>query len=115
YRQAGNCKEALFFYKRYLALKQNDTKKPLRPEVKAEVEQRIVELEECMRRELASKPPDALETGTTGQTSPTPASGTQPQTTAQVGPTDGQGQDDDEDESPDEPATASPSMVSLRV
>ena len=29
YRQAQNCKEAQFFYKRYLAFKDADTKKPL--------------------------------------------------------------------------------------
>lgn len=118
YRQAGNCKEALFFYKRYLALKQNDTKKPLRPEVKAEVEQRIIELEECMRRELASKPPDALESGTSGTTgqttpTPTPASGTQT-TTAQVDQTDEGEEDDEEEEDPTEPSSQ-PTLVSVRV
>src|SRR5688572_19522446 len=32
YRQIGNCKQALFFYKRFLSLKEQDTKKPLRPQ-----------------------------------------------------------------------------------
>ena len=35
YRQAGDCKQALFFYKRFLALKQQDTKKPIKPELQA--------------------------------------------------------------------------------
>src|SRR6185295_6162624 len=55
YRQMGDCKQSQFFYKRFLALKVNDTKKPIKPELQAEVEKRIGELEECIRRELASK------------------------------------------------------------
>ncbi len=124
YRQAGDCKEAVFFYKRYLALKQNDIKKPLRPEVKAEVEKRIVELEECMRRELASRPPDTLDSGGSGTTTnpnATNASGTQTPngttttTTAQVGEQTDEGEEDEgEEEEPTEPA-AQPSMISVRV
>lgn len=76
YRQAGDCKQALFFYKRFLALKQTDTKKPIKPELKREVEQRIVELEECMRRELANKPPDQLDNGATSAGTSASSSGT---------------------------------------
>jgi hypothetical protein len=124
YRQAGNCKEALFFYKRYLALKQNDTKKPLKPEVRAEVEKRIVELDECIKRELASRPPDQLDsgnavtsgtTGTTGSdttTTPTNAS----TTTAQLDNQTDEGEEDEgDDEEPTEPATTQPSMISVRI
>ncbi len=63
YRQMGDCKQAVFFYKRYIALKEQDTKKPLKPERKAELENRIAELEECVKRELASKPPTQLDNG----------------------------------------------------
>ena len=127
YRQAGDCKEAVFFYKRYLALKQNDTKKPLRPEVKAEVEKRIVELEECMRRELASRPPDTLDSGGSGTTTTNPnttnAAGTQnpngttTTTTAQLGEQTDEGEDEDEDEEDEEEPTESsaPSMIAARV
>ena len=71
YRQQGDCKQALFFYKRFLALKLNDTKKPIKPELKKEVDSRIVELEECTRREIANKPPDTLDNGS-GSTTSTP-------------------------------------------
>ena len=103
YRQAGDCKQALFFYKRFLALKQNDTKKPINPALQTEVEKRIVELEECLRRELASKPPTALESGTTP-----------PTTTAQVEkPVDDK--DVDDSKAPTEPASSQPSLLSARV
>lgn len=59
YRQGNKCKDAAFFYKRYLALKDRDTVKPLKPEKRAEIEQRIAELEECARtqEQIAAKPP----------------------------------------------------------
>src|SRR3979409_1605836 len=37
YRQAKDCTNAQFFYKRYLALKENDTKKPLKPDKRQEI------------------------------------------------------------------------------
>ncbi|HEY5936610.1 MAG TPA: tetratricopeptide repeat protein [Kofleriaceae bacterium] len=60
YRQAKDCSNAQFFYKRYLALKENDTVKPLKPEKRTEIEERIKELEECARQQEAirQKPPD---------------------------------------------------------
>ncbi|MBA2543628.1 MAG: tetratricopeptide repeat protein [Deltaproteobacteria bacterium] len=60
YRQAKNCKDAQFFYKRYLAFKDADTKKPLAPDKRKEIEDRISELEECARQQdaLTKKPPD---------------------------------------------------------
>lgn len=60
YRQAKDCSNAQFFYKRYLALKENDTAKPLKPEKRTEIEERIKELEECARQQEAirQKPPD---------------------------------------------------------
>src|SRR6188508_13617 len=59
YRQGGKCKDAAFFYKRYLSLKDQDTVKPLKPEKRAEIEQKINELEECAKNQdsIASKPP----------------------------------------------------------
>src|ERR1051325_210968 len=38
YRQANDCKNAQFFYRRYLALKENDTVKPLAPSVRRQVD-----------------------------------------------------------------------------
>src|SRR5215211_2743036 len=59
YRQAGNCKQALFFYKRFLSLKASDPSKPLAAGLRTEVEARIAELAECVKSELANKPPDS--------------------------------------------------------
>lgn len=60
YRQNKDCGNAQFFYKRYLALKENDTKKPLKPEKRQEIEDRIRELDECAKQQEAirNKPPD---------------------------------------------------------
>jgi tetratricopeptide (TPR) repeat protein len=60
YRQANNCKEAQFFYKRYLAFKDSDTKRPLAPDKRKEIEDRIKDLEECARQQetIRNKPPD---------------------------------------------------------
>jgi hypothetical protein len=60
YRQLRDCKNALFFYKRFLSLKANDTVKPLSPSLKAEIEGRIVELDECAKTADAinERPPD---------------------------------------------------------
>ncbi|HEU0032653.1 MAG TPA: tetratricopeptide repeat protein [Kofleriaceae bacterium] len=63
YRQAKNCKDAVFFYKRYLALKETDTVKPLKPEKRQEIEDRIKELDECAKQQeaLRTKPPEQNE------------------------------------------------------
>ncbi len=60
YRQAKDCTNAQFFYKRYLALKDNDTKKPLKPEKRKEIEDRIQELDDCAKQQevIRQKPPD---------------------------------------------------------
>jgi hypothetical protein len=70
YRQAGDCTNAQFFYKRYLALKDNDTRKPLTPEKRQEIEGRIKDLDECAKAQEAArkpavdnKPPDGGNTG----------------------------------------------------
>ncbi len=124
YRQAGDCKQALFFYKRFLALKQNDTKKPINPALQTEVEKRIVELEECLRRELASKPPDALESGTTTPTTPAPTPPTTPTTPTKTAPPPTtiaqvekpvEDKDVDVRKAPAEPASSQPSLLSARV
>src|SRR5690349_10989998 len=65
YRQGKKCSEAAFFYKRYLSLKEQDTVKPLKPDKRAEIEQRIAEQEECAKIQDASakKPPPDLGDG----------------------------------------------------
>jgi hypothetical protein len=60
YRQANDCKNALFFYKRFLALKNNDTVKPLAAKTRKDVEDRISELEVCVQQaaSISKKPPN---------------------------------------------------------
>jgi len=58
YRQAKNCKDAVFFYRRYLALKDNDKLKPLTEKKRAEIDKIIDELDECAKQQeaLTKKP-----------------------------------------------------------
>ena len=80
YRQAKDCSNAQFFYKRFLSLKDSDTAKPLNPDKRAEIEDRIKELEECARQQEAikKKPPDQnLKPDDAGRTRP--ANGTRHQ------------------------------------
>ncbi|HEY5947702.1 MAG TPA: tetratricopeptide repeat protein, partial [Kofleriaceae bacterium] len=126
YRQSGDCKQALFFYKRFLALKQNDTKKPIKPDLKKEVENRIGELEECTRREIANKPPDQLDNGqstatsttTTTKTNPNPTNPTNPTGTTTTANTSNEEDNEEEDtgEQPTPgPVSTQPKVLALRV
>ena len=60
YRQANDCKNSVFFYKRFLAMKANDTAKPLKPETKSDVDGWIKDGEACMKQQddLRNKAPD---------------------------------------------------------
>jgi hypothetical protein len=49
YRQGGKCRDAAFFYKRYISLKDQDTAKPLSPQKREETEKFIAEMEECAK------------------------------------------------------------------
>jgi hypothetical protein len=66
YRQQGKCKDAQFFYKRYLAFKDADTAKPLDASARKEIEDRIKELDDCSKQQdaLKNKPPDSNPDGT---------------------------------------------------
>jgi tetratricopeptide (TPR) repeat protein len=59
YRLANDCRNALFFYKRYLSLKANDTVKPIPVKTRKEIEERIPELEACVQQQssISKKPP----------------------------------------------------------
>ncbi len=72
YRQGKKCKDAGFFYKRYLSLKEQDTAKPLKPEKRTEIEGWIAELAECEKSQdaIAKKTPDT--TLPPGPTTPKP-------------------------------------------
>lgn len=73
YRLANDCKNALFFYKRFLSLKENDTSKPLAASTRKQVEDRISELEICAQQaaQIGKKPP----TNTTNSLPPPDGSG----------------------------------------
>jgi hypothetical protein len=60
YRQANDCKNAQFFYKRFLSLKDNDTVKPLSAKTRKDVEERIAELDVCVQQaaSISRKPPN---------------------------------------------------------
>ena len=114
YRQSGDCKQAQFFYKRFLALKANDPK-PLKPERVAEIEQRIAELEECIKREMANKPPDQLD-----PQGGKPAAGKNPKATPATSTAQGPNNETDtgeeeEEEEPEAPPPAGPKLFSARV
>ncbi len=75
YRQGKKCKDAGFFYKRYLSLKEQDTAKPLKAEKRTEIEGWIAELDECEKSQdsIAKKTPDTtMPAGPTTTTKPTP-------------------------------------------
>ena len=83
YRQAHKCRDAEFFYKRYLSLRDQDTAKPLEASKRTEIEGWIAEAEKCSAQEdsLAQKRPDSTikPEGTSPRTNPTT---TTPKTTA---------------------------------
>ena len=105
YRQAKDCSNAQFFYKRYLALKDNDTAKPLKPEKRAEIEERIKELEECARQQEAirQKPPDQNPEDDPSRKPPVP-----PPVVADVTP------DEDTDTELTEKSDGTPRVISIR-
>jgi hypothetical protein len=104
YRGAGKCKDAAFFYRRFLSLKANDTAKPLSDETRAEIEQRIAEQDQCAKQidALRAKPP----------TNVLPADTSSPAPTKQVATPS---EDSDETEEEAEPAHHRAAWVSARL
>lgn len=104
YRQAGDCRNALFFYRRFMSLRGSDPAKPLKPELKAEIETRIAELDKCMKDQdaLKGRPPDTVSIdgnpttgGTTSGTEPAPPGTTGSPTTSGAISTGAPGQSGD--------------------
>ena len=97
YRQGKKCKDAAFFYKRYVSLKDQDTVKPLAPEKRTEIEGWINELEQCEKNQdaIAHKTPDTtLPPTTTKVTEPTTTkttTSTSPKVAEKTGEGDGEG------------------------
>lgn len=92
YRQGRKCKDAGFFYKRYLSLKDQDTAKPLSADKRKEIEGWIAELEQCEKSQdsIASKRPDSTMSpnsgsGATGSGSTTTTTTTRPATGSGTG------------------------------
>jgi hypothetical protein len=80
HRQAGDCKKALHFYKRFRSLKENDRAAPLSKKKRDEVDKFIVQLTECVAKTdtTTSTPPDTLDSPppsepAPAQTPPAPA------------------------------------------
>ncbi len=101
YRQAKDCSNSQFFYKRFLALKDADTAKPLSERTRKDVEERIKELEECARQQEAIKnrPPDGSLTPNDGGVVPDTKTETvkpDPKDVATGGDGDDGGDDDDD-------------------
>ncbi|MGE5185120.1 MAG: tetratricopeptide repeat protein, partial [Acidobacteriota bacterium] len=88
YRQGNKCKDAVFFYKRFLSLKDTGVGKPLSDDKHKEIEGLIAELDACAKNQeaIAKKPPEntmspsgdstGKSTGTTGTAGTTTATGT---------------------------------------
>jgi hypothetical protein len=77
YRLGGNCKQAVYFYKRFRSLKEKDTAAPISPKKREEVDKFINELSECAAKAdtATNVMPQSLDrppgTGTTGTTTTT--------------------------------------------
>jgi hypothetical protein len=121
YRQANDCKNAYFFYKRFLALKANSPK-PLAATTRKQVEDRISELEACAQQaaSISKKPPNSNlppdgdgDKGQPTSEAPHPEPRKQVATAPTAPPTGG-----DEDDGGSVTATASataPHLISARV
>jgi hypothetical protein len=99
YRQGGDCKNALFFYKRFLVLKDSDTSKPLAPKMRKDVEDRIAELDACVQQaaSISKKPPNNnIPPGGDGtdKTGTADSHAAPPKDTAAVTPKETDGEDD---------------------
>jgi tetratricopeptide (TPR) repeat protein len=124
YRQGGKCRDALFFYKRYLALKDADTAKPLSAEKRDQTERLIQEQEDCVKKldANASSPPNttlpAEGNGSAANTNTTTGAGHGSATTV-VAQSGGSGNDEGSDSGEEEPSTPTvmtpPKMLNLRV
>jgi hypothetical protein len=131
YRQGGKCKDAAFFYKRFLALKEGDTVKPLSAKTKEQTEKLVDEMEQCAKQQEqnAGQPPTTTmhpddgsgsgKTGTgttgTGTTGTGTGTGTTTKTTnTKVATGEGEGEEG-EGEGVTKGPTGAPTLISARV
>lgn len=111
YRLGGKCKEALYFYQRFMKLKRRDDGKELSetdPKRAEKIDKFIVELEACAKQQqtAADQKPDDLSGPANGQNATGGTTGTD------VATADDDDVDDDEDI--DQEVAVGPSMVSAR-
>lgn len=125
HRQAGNCKQAVYFYKRFLSLKQEDKAAPLSAKTKADIDNFIAQLSDCAEKQdsSASAKPDTVQAPpptTTTTTTTTPVT-TTPAAVTPAKPTTVAAADKPDDDEQDggsvasSTATARPDLVSLRA
>lgn len=121
YRQANDCKDAYFYYKRFLALVA-DTGKPLAATTRNQVEERIKELEVCAQQaaNISKKPPDSnlSPDGDTGDKGRPPGETRQepPRKEVATAPKQPEPDGDQEDTGVTQPATTGqPRVISARV
>ena len=121
YRQGGKCRDALFFYKRYLALKDADTAKPLSAEKRDQTERLIQEQEECVKKldANASTPPGNTipPEGSGSAATPNTTTGTgHGSATTVVAQSSGSDEGSDSDEEPSTPTVMTPpKMLNVRL
>jgi hypothetical protein len=123
YRLAKDCKNALFFYKRFLALRDANPAKPLEPKQRKDVNDKINELETCVQQanNVSTRPPtNTTPPGSSDKTeSNAPGAdkepGKQDKRVAHTGGSDGTDEDDRSDSGEAKAvATRAPRTVSLR-
>ena len=124
YRQANDCKNALFFYKRFLSLKENDTVKPLTAKShpsRQEVVDRINDLEACVQQaaSISKKPPsnNLPPDGDSADKTPPPAGDTghvEPTKAVATGP-DHAPVEEDKGTAEPKPAGRRPHVISARL
>src|SRR5690606_37948192 len=93
YRLAGNCKQALYFYKRFRSLKEKDTAAPLSPSKQEEVDRFIAQQSECVAKVdtgAAAQPQTLDRPGSTPTTSPAPAQPENPDEDAELDDEEGE-------------------------
>jgi tetratricopeptide (TPR) repeat protein len=122
YRQANDCKNAQFFYKRFLSLKDSDTVKPLSAKTRKDVEERISELEACVQQatSISKKPPNnnlRPEGDSSGDKTPPPVAPPHKEPPKVVATIDdhGPGEDTDADVRKAGSPNRKPHLISLRA
>jgi tetratricopeptide (TPR) repeat protein len=114
YRQAKDCSQAQFFYKRYLALKAEDKVKPLKPEKRADIEAIIKDLDVCVQQQeaLKNRQPDSTNAPDNEVVRP---DGKPNKGGGDVGSSDDGEGDDGDDTSITKTTETTPKLLSVRV